>query len=211
MFRKLKYQTKWWGAGNDKASVPYCSLWYLPLPFHSGLLPSSLSGHSAQDLVKYVSSVFTFALSLRLSLFPPSRPSSENHVLHKGFPAIFYWTWCLSSPRRPSTWLWHLGSDFSALFLSSPASSTLCSAYCLHSHPVLLIINFLRAGVCLINFYIISSTWHRPRPLWALKLNRILAMNCSSRPDFVSENCSGFRGQFSDIPSLENSIFHCYQ
>lgn len=100
---------------------------------------------------------------------------------------------------------------FSALFLSSPTSSTLCSAYCLHSHPVLLIINFLRAGVCLINFYVISSTWHRPRPLWALKLNRILAMNCSSRPDFVSENCSGFRGQFSDIPSLENSIFHCHQ
>lgn len=78
------------GAGNDKASVPYCSLWYLPLPFHSGVLSSSLSGHSAQDLAKYVCSVFTFALSLSLSLFRPSRPSSENHVLHKGFPAMFY-------------------------------------------------------------------------------------------------------------------------
>lgn len=51
----------------------------------------------------------------------------------------------------------------------------------------------------LTHFYVTHSTWHRPRPLRALKSKRLLARNCNSRPDSVSEKLLGFRGSCSSL------------
>ena len=147
----------------------------------------SQAGPSAQDLAEYACSVFTFVLCLSLFLPLPSEPSSESHSSSWGLPCNILSHLMSLLPWLPKhmAWaprFWHL-DYFSALVLSSPTSSTLSSARCPHKHHMSSIINFMRAGMCLTHFYIIGSTWQRPRPLRALKLNRILAMYCNHRPD----------------------------
>lgn len=78
----------------DEGGLPSDPLWLLPLPSY---LACSLGvclrpGHSAQDVIECVCKVFTFASLLEPYLFPshPSKPSSENHVLHESSPAIIF-------------------------------------------------------------------------------------------------------------------------
>lgn len=185
MFRKLKSQTKWWRQGATGQVLP--TVPSDPLPSRSGLLSSSL--FSVRTLSSRSCRVCLQCLRLRACLepFPLSSFKAQLRKSHswRGLPCnvLLHLMPLLPWPPKHTAWaprLWHL-DYFSALVPSSPTSSTLCSARCPHKHHVSSIINFMRAGVCLIHFYIINSTWQRPRPL---KLNRILAMNCNHRPDF---------------------------
>lgn len=188
MFRKLRSQTKWWGQRMTGPVFP--AIFSDPLPFCSGLLSSSLfSGRTLSSRSCRVCLQCLHLCALPVP-FPLSSFRAQLRKSHSswGLPCniLSHLMSPLPWPPKHMAWaprFWHL-DYFSALVLSSPMSSTLCSAHCPHKHHVSSIINFMRVGVCLIHFYIIGSTWQRPRPLRALKLNGILAVYCNHRPDF---------------------------
>ena len=119
----------------------------------------SQAGPSAQDLAEYACSVFTFVLCLSLFLFLPSEPSSESHSSSWGLPCniLSHLMSLLPWPPKHMAWaprFWHL-DYFSALVLSSPTSSTLCSACCPHKHHMSSIINLWGWG-CVLLIFILS-------------------------------------------------------